>query len=72
MRHAGPCRSCFSLKMDEETAIEVVGELTPSRLYTVERAATGKSRDRTGTRAGDHDVLIVDRLLPEIDGPDHH
>jgi two-component system OmpR family response regulator len=51
---------------DEETAVEVVGELT-HRGYTVERAATGKAGIELA-RAGDHDVLIVDRLLPEIDG----
>jgi two-component system OmpR family response regulator len=51
---------------DEETAVEVVGELT-HRGYTVECAATGKAGIELA-RAGDHDVLIVDRLLPEIDG----
>jgi two-component system OmpR family response regulator len=51
---------------DEETAIEVVGELT-HRGYAVERAATGTAGMELA-RAGDHDVLIIDRLLPEIDG----
>jgi two-component system OmpR family response regulator len=51
---------------DDETAVEVVGELT-HRGYMVERAATGTAGIELA-RAGDHDVLIVDRLLPEIDG----
>jgi len=51
---------------DEETAVEVVGELT-HRGYVVDRAATGTAGIELA-RAGDHDVLIVDRLLPEIDG----
>ena len=51
---------------DDETAIEVVGELT-HRGYTVERAATGAAGIEMA-RTGDHDVLIVDRLLPGIDG----
>jgi two-component system OmpR family response regulator len=51
---------------DDETAIEIVGELT-HRGYAVERAATGTAGIERA-RAGNHDVLIVDRLLPEIDG----
>jgi two-component system OmpR family response regulator len=51
---------------DDETAVEVVGELT-HRGYMVERAATGTAGIELA-RAGDHDVLIVDRLLPGIDG----
>jgi two-component system OmpR family response regulator len=51
---------------DDETAMEIVGELT-HRGYAVERAATGTAGIELA-RAGNHDVLIVDRLLPEIDG----
>jgi len=51
---------------DNETAVEVVAELT-HRGYMVEHAATGTAGIELA-RAGDHDVLIVDRLLPEIDG----
>src|SRR5437868_3174397 len=51
---------------DDETAVEVVGELT-HRGYAVERAATGITGIELA-RSGDHDMLIVDRLLPEIDG----
>jgi two-component system OmpR family response regulator len=51
---------------DEETADEIVGELV-DRGFEVERAATGGD----GLEAARHtraDVMIVDRLLPEIDG----
>jgi len=51
---------------DDETAVEVVAELS-HRGYTVEHAATGTTGIELA-RAGDHDILIVDRLLPEIDG----
>jgi len=51
---------------DDETAVEVVGELT-HRGYAVERAATGPA-GMALARAETYDVLIVDRLLPEIDG----
>jgi two-component system OmpR family response regulator len=51
---------------DDETAVEIMGELT-HRGYAIERAATGTAGIELA-RAGDHDVLIVDRLLPEIDG----
>ncbi|MDB5393776.1 MAG: Two-component system, OmpR family, response regulator [Rhodospirillales bacterium] len=51
---------------DDETAHEIVAEMV-DRGFHVERAASG----RTGldkARADEHDVLIIDRLLPEIDG----
>jgi two-component system, OmpR family, response regulator len=51
---------------DDETAVEVVGELA-HRGYMVERAATGTAGIELA-RVGDYDVLIVDRLLPEVDG----
>src|SRR6266705_3374438 len=51
---------------DDETAVEVVGELS-HRGYTVEHAATGTAGIELA-RAGDHDILIIDRLLPEVDG----
>ena len=51
---------------DDETAIEIVGELT-QRGYLIERTASGSAGIELA-RAGDHDVLIIDRLLPEIDG----
>jgi two-component system, OmpR family, response regulator len=51
---------------DEETAEEIIGELT-HRGYVLMHAATGTDGlDRA--RAGGHDVLIVDRLLPGLDG----
>src|SRR5579863_8325536 len=65
----GPRKAMSKLLLiedDDETAVEVVGELT-HRGYLVDRAATGLVGIELA-RAGDHDVLIVDRLLPEIDG----
>ncbi len=51
---------------DEETADEIVGELV-DRGFAVERAATGGDGLEAARRAR-VDVMIVDRLLPEIDG----
>jgi two-component system OmpR family response regulator len=51
---------------DDETAAEIVGELT-HRGYTLTHAATGTA-GLDLARTGEHDVLIVDRLLPGIDG----
>lgn len=51
---------------DDETAQEVVAELE-DRGFRVERAATG-SAGLERARTEEQDVLIVDRLLPEIDG----
>ncbi len=51
---------------DDETAHEIVGELV-DRGFEVERAATG-SAGLTAAREAPVDVMIVDRLLPEIDG----
>jgi two-component system OmpR family response regulator len=51
---------------DDETADEIVAELV-DRGFDVERAATGGA----GLEAARHakaDVMIVDRLLPEVDG----
>ena len=51
---------------DDETAHEIVAELV-DRGFNVERASTG-SIGLEKARAAEHDVLIVDRMLPEIDG----
>lgn len=51
---------------DDETAHEIVAELV-DRGFHVERASTG-SMGLEKARAAEHDVLIVDRLLPEVDG----
>jgi two-component system OmpR family response regulator len=51
---------------DDETAHEIVAEMV-DRGFQVERAATGPV-GLGRARADEHDVLIVDRLLPEIDG----
>jgi two-component system OmpR family response regulator len=51
---------------DHETASEIVAELT-DRGYDVDRAATGiEGLDKA--RAAEADVMIVDRLLPGVDG----
>jgi two-component system OmpR family response regulator len=51
---------------DDETAHEIVAEMV-DRGFQVERAATGPiGLERARTE--EQDVLIVDRLLPEIDG----
>jgi two-component system, OmpR family, response regulator len=51
---------------DRETAGEIVAELT-ERGFEVAWAASGiDGLDKA--RAGDADVMVVDRLLPEIDG----
>jgi two-component system, OmpR family, response regulator len=51
---------------DDETAAEIVAELG-DRGFAVERVATGGAGlDRA--RRAEADVLIVDRLLPELDG----
>jgi two-component system OmpR family response regulator len=51
---------------DDETAQEIVAELI-ERGFQVEHAGTG-SIGLERARAAEQDVLIVDRLLPEIDG----
>jgi two-component system, OmpR family, response regulator len=51
---------------DDETADEIVAELV-HRGFDVERAATGTT-GLEKARAAEQDVIIVDRLLPEIDG----
>lgn len=51
---------------DHETASEIMAELL-DRGYEVDRAATGiEGLDKA--RAGGADVMIVDRLLPGVDG----
>ena len=51
---------------DHETAGEIMAELV-DRGYEVDRAATGiEGLDKA--RAGQADVMIVDRLLPGVDG----
>jgi two-component system OmpR family response regulator len=51
---------------DHETAGEIMAELT-DRGYDVDRAATGiEGLDKA--RAAEADVMIVDRLLPGVDG----
>jgi two-component system OmpR family response regulator len=52
---------------DDQTADEIVAELV-HRGLRVERAATGTTGLEKARRAAEHDVIIVDRLLPEIDG----
>lgn len=51
---------------DDETAQEIVGDLV-DRGYGVERASTG-TVGLEMARTGAPDVLVVDRLLPEMDG----
>src|SRR4051812_8823854 len=51
---------------DDETAHEIMAELV-DRGFHVERVATGGS-GLEKARAAEHDVLVVDRMLPEIDG----
>jgi len=51
---------------DDETAHEIVAELV-DRGFHVERAAAG-GIGLEKARAAEHDVLVVDRMLPEIDG----
>jgi two-component system OmpR family response regulator len=51
---------------DDETAAEIVAELV-DRGFAVERAATG-TEGLAKARASPRDVMIVDRLLPGIDG----
>jgi two-component system OmpR family response regulator len=51
---------------DDETAHEIVAEMV-DRGFHMERVATG-SLGLEKARADEHDVLIVDRMLPEIDG----
>jgi two-component system, OmpR family, response regulator len=51
---------------DDQTADEIVAELV-HRGFRVERAATGTT-GLEKARAAAHDIIIVDRLLPEIDG----
>ena len=69
--HAGPDeRSVMSrvllIEDDAETAREIVAELV-DRGFEVDWAATGiEGLDKA--RSGDADVMIVDRLLPGVDG----
>src|SRR5439155_13935026 len=51
---------------DNQTADEIVAELV-HRGFHVERAATG-TLGLEKTREAAQDVIVVDRLLPEIDG----
>jgi len=51
---------------DDETAHEIVAEMV-DRGFQMERAATGRIGLEMA-RTDEHDVLIVDRMLPEIDG----
>jgi two-component system OmpR family response regulator len=51
---------------DDQTADEIVAELV-HRGFHVERAATGTT-GLEKARTAEQDVIIVDRLLPEIDG----
>jgi two-component system OmpR family response regulator len=51
---------------DDETAAEIVAELV-HRGFDVERAATG-TEGLDKARSCRPDVMIVDRLLPEVDG----
>lgn len=52
---------------DDQTAHEIMAELV-HRGFHVERAATGTMGLEKARRAVEQDVIIVDRLLPEIDG----
>src|SRR5258706_15820753 len=52
---------------DDETAVEVVGELT-HRGYLVERAATGMAAIQKG-RKGDHGFVYPNRVPPGNGGP---
>jgi len=58
--------SVLLIEDDDETADEIVAELG-ERGFAVERAATGPDGLAAAQR-GEADVLIVDRLLPELDG----
>jgi two-component system OmpR family response regulator len=58
--------SVLLIEDDDETADEIVAELV-DRGFTVDRAATGPA-GLEAARSGKADVLIVDRLLPGIDG----
>lgn len=51
---------------DHETAGEIIAELV-DRGFEVDRAATG-TEGLAMARAGEADVMVVDRLLPGIDG----
>jgi two-component system OmpR family response regulator len=51
---------------DDETAVEIVAELS-DRGFSVDRAATGTEGLRKA-RTGAPDAVIVDRMLPELDG----
>lgn len=52
---------------DDQTAHEIIAELV-HRGFHVERTATGTMGLEKARRAVEQDVIIVDRLLPEIDG----
>lgn len=51
---------------DHETAGEIIAELV-DRGFEVDRAATG-TEGLAKARAGEADVMVVDRMLPGIDG----
>src|SRR5260221_2561579 len=61
-----PMTRVLLIEDDDETADEIVAELI-DRGFAIERAATGGAGLETARRA-QTDVVIVDRLLPEIDG----
>jgi two-component system OmpR family response regulator len=63
---APPMNRVLLIEDDDETADEIVAELV-DRGFTVERAATGDAGLETARRI-QTDVMIVDRLLPAIDG----
>ena len=52
---------------DDDETVEEVAAYFRSRGYDVERAATGPD-GLAQARAGRADVLVVDRMLPELDG----
>ncbi len=52
---------------DDDETVEEVAAYFRSRGYDVERAANGLD-GLAQAKAGDADVLIVDRMLPELDG----
>src|SRR5258706_8629202 len=61
-----PMTRVLLIEDDDETADEIVAELI-DRGFAIERAATGGAGLESARRA-QSDVMIVDRLLPEIDG----
>jgi two-component system OmpR family response regulator len=61
-----PMTKVLLIEDEDETAAEIAAELT-DRGFEVDRAATG-SEGLEKARSGGLDAMIVDRLLPEIDG----